>query len=216
MVEVEIPIDESIRINDANVSTTEYMQLNQSPTSSQTITTIASINRPDDNESTSLTLHSDKYIPSLIKLNETAKESRITIAGVHQNVDAIKCHKNNKKVHHKDITLNCNNSSSNRSSCSNNIENGSSSSRCTSFTDRLNNCNEIFDHHQNYHQLNKASKIDNVEECERNIECKNVNISNMTELNKALMSNSHVSTFPRSTQTRASFLDRDRCEMGIR
>lgn len=169
------------------------MQLHQSPTSSssQTITTIASINRPDDNDNAlSMTLQRD--VTSLVRINEMTA----------------KCHRNmTKKSQHEDATVNCNNSRI-KSSCSNSIE--SSDSRCTSY------CNKDFDHH-NYHQINRASKIDNVKGSEEySIECKNVNISNMTELNKALMSNSHVSTLPRSTQTRASFLDRDRCEMGIR
>lgn len=178
------------------------MQLHQSPTSSssQTITTIASINRPDDNDNAlSMTLQRD--VTSLVRINEMTA----------------KCHRNLTKKssqQDEDAAVNCNNNSRIKSSCSNSIE--SSDSRCTSYIDRHNNCNKDFDHH-NYHQVNRASKIDNVKGSEEyNIECKNVNISNMTELNKALMSNSHVSTLPRSTQTRASFLDRDRCEMGIR
>lgn len=128
-----------------------------------------------------------------------------------------KCHRNStKKSQNGDVTVNCNSRNKNSCSSSNNNNIESSESRCTSYIDRHNNCNKDFDHH-NHHHVNRASKIDNVNGSEEyNIECKNVNISNMTELNKALMSNSHVSTLPRSTQTRASFLDRDRCEMGIR
>ncbi|KAL7025160.1 hypothetical protein ACKWTF_013371 [Chironomus riparius] len=204
-VQVEVPIDESTLTNDASTSaaaTTAYMQLHQSPTSSssQTITTIASINRPDDNDN-ALSMILPRDVTSFIKINEMTA----------------KCHRNStKKSQNEDVTVNCNsrNKISNCSSSNNNIE--SSDSRCTSYIDRHSNCNKDFDHH-NHHHVNRASKIDNVKGSEDyNIECKNVNISNMTELNKALMSNSHVSTLPRSTQTRASFLDRDRCEMGIR
>lgn len=144
-------------------------------------------------------------VTSLIKLNEMTKV--VQGSSSSSNMDTQHLH---------DVTLNCSRNSVNLS----NVRSiGSSDSRCTSFTDRHNNCNKIFDHQQKqpkHHNHHQASNIDNARGSEENIECKNVNISNMTELNKALMSNSHVSTLPRSTQTRASFLDRDRCEMGIR
>lgn len=173
-VQVEIPIDDSNITNDTHTSvTTEYLQ-HQSPTSSQTITTIASINRPDDND---CAVASD--VSSLIKLNEMQQQCQ-------QNFENSRSRRQLERTHEG---LN-NNSNSNRSR---------SSSRCRNI------CIKDFDHHQQQH-----STIDDIREC------KNVNISNMTELNKALMTNSHMLTLPRSPQARASFLDRDRCEMGVR
>lgn len=76
----------------------------------------------------------------------------------------------------------------------------SSSSRCTSSSDRQTICIKNSDDHHHDTDIR---------------ECKNVNIS--TELNKALMSNSQLSTIPRSVQnTRASLIRSDRCEMGVR
>ncbi|KAG5670639.1 hypothetical protein PVAND_000887 [Polypedilum vanderplanki] len=192
IVQVEIPIDESTLINDANVSNsstnnaTEYVHTNQSPTSSQTITTIASINRPDDNDIADVT--------SLIRINEMTR------------------------VQHENETEESNSSSSrcrinyvSSSNSSSSSSNSSNSSRCNN--DRHNTlCNNkiTLDHHR-HHMINNENiiVIDD--------KCKNVNIGNMMEINKALMSNSHhTMTLPRCTQQRASFLNRENCELGVR
>lgn len=81
-----------------------------------------------------------------------------------------------------------------------NICSRSSSSRCTSSSDRQTICIKDSDDHHHDTDIR---------------ECKNVNIS--TELNKALMSTPHLSTLPRNVHcTRASLLRHDRCEAGVR
>lgn len=98
----------------------------QSPTSSQTITTIASINRPDESNALS-----NCDVSSLIRLNggESFRQHE------HDNTDIVGIH----------IALNNGNNCSRASRFSND------SSRCKSFSDRHNVCiKEPHDHHQQH------------------------------------------------------------------
>lgn len=183
-VQVEIPIENSLTssnlINGNSSLTTEYPE-HQSTTSSQTITTIASINRLSDNEFSSMPTSSETVadVTSLIKPNSTV---RLELTGrdgygVEKDFDIIS-HEN----------LNCNNSRR-------------SSSRCITETRSDRNINRDED----------SVSITDHKKAENH--CKNVNISNTNELNKALISIVHSSPSLRDT---LSGSNGKRCEMGVR
>lgn len=216
-VQVEIPMDESTLINDASTcdpsasTTADYLHSNQSPTSSQTITTIASINRPNDNDNALSASNVVVDVMSLIRLNETKMQRCVNGVDHDDNDDGDDdgAATTNAYINSSRCRNYINYNNNNNVSCSE----SSSSSKCTSYS------NKHFDHHKNNNsnsnnnRHHRITKTDN----EQNDKCKNVNISNMTELNKALVSKTHLSmTMPRCTQPRASILDRDRCEIGIR
>jgi hypothetical protein len=168
----------------------DYLQ-HQSPatsSSSQTITTIASINRTAD------------------AVDLSTSSSTIMLDQEMQNADRM-------------------NISSNSSSRSNGSSNNCNRNKVRSSSRCRNICKD-FDHQTQLKSTQNQvhNTIDDIREC------KNVNISNIKELNKALMFSSHVSsssTLPRRSSNnntvvshiRASsstFDDSDRCEMGIR
>lgn len=163
-----------------NPTTSECFE-HQSPTSSQTITTIASINRSNDNEFTLTSAPSHEAsvdVTSLIKAD-------VGVGGRGKWRDD-----GNVVNHISHENLNCNSSRS--------------SSRCTTETlsDRSINCNKeyvsITDHNTDV------------------IHCKNVNIGNMKELNKALMPLTHLSPPTRNSRDGKSCTNGARCEMGVR
>jgi hypothetical protein len=160
-----------------NPSTTSECFEHQSPTSSQTITTIASINRSNDNEFTltSASHEASVDMTSLIKADVGGHGKRHDDGNVVNHIS----HEN----------FNCNVSRS--------------SSRCTTETrsDRNIDCNK-----------DSVSITDHTDV----IHCKNVNISNMKELNKALIPLTHISPCTRESRDGKSFSNGERCEMGVR
>lgn len=182
-VQVEIPIDNASNslINGNSSLTTEHPE-HQSTTSSQTITTIASINRLSDNEFTLMSASSETTadVTTLIKPNgrlDLTMRDGIRM-GRDEDFEIM------TQISHEN--LNCN---SRRSS-----------SRCS---DRNNN---------NWNE-NPVSITDH-KIAEQH--CKNVNISNSKELNKALIPIAHLSPRGRLTRNESSYLGGARCEMGIR
>lgn len=178
--------------NDVHVEipTTSTNGQHQSSVTSQTITTVASINRSSDNEFTLVSASSREAIvdvTSLIKSNATSSSRTLEFVG---NEGVRRETSNNVVNHFLHENLNCSMGSSNSSS--------SSSSRCTSETlnERNINCNKvsvsITDHNTDVNS------------------CKNVNISKMKELNKALIPLTHSK--PSSTTLTNGL----RCETGVR
>lgn len=181
-IQVEIPVDNSSPSNisthgNSSVNVTSEFSEHQSSTSSQTITTIASINRLNDNEFTLMSASREMVadVTSLIKQN-----GRLDITGSEgkrRNFNDDDADIMNQISHEK---LNISGSES-----------------------RNINCNKdyvsVMDHNT---ALNH---------------CKNVNISNTNELNKALIPIAHLSP-SRDTLKRdeRNFLDGARCEKGVR
>lgn len=189
-IHVEIPIDNPSTshnsINGNLSATSEYFE-HQSPTSSQTITTIASINRLNDNEFTltSASRETVADVTSLIKQNCGAVE--IEALGIG---DADEVQSDDENVDICRNNLNCN---------------SRSSSRCTTDTRSTRNIN-----------CNKDSVSITDHKLEAVKHCKNVvNISNMKELNKALIPLTHLSPSSRNGGG-TSILNGVRCEMGVR
>lgn len=179
-VQVEIPFDNSSPSNNSingNSSMTSECSEHQSTTSSQTITTIASINRLNDNEFTlmSATRETAADGTSLIKQNGRSDITRSE--GKRRNVNEDENIMN--QISHENLN-------------------------CSSSGSRNINCNKdyvsVMDHNTAVNH------------------CKNVNISNTKELNKALIPLAHLSPSQRNTLTRGerTFHDDTRCEMGIR
>lgn len=163
----------------------------QSPTSSQTITTIASINRWNDNEFTLMSAS-----------RETAADmtTLITQNGRVENEGVDKARRDGNKAPQFGDAMN-------QTSHENfNCNSSRSSGTCTSdtYNDRSISCNKnsvsIMDH---------STAVNN---------CKNVNISNTKELNKALIPLTHLPPPSRDALTRngITFLNGVRCEMGVR
>jgi len=197
----------------------------QSPSSSQTITTIASINRLDDNEITqpaTTTTTTTTTSPSLTHDMATEVTSLISQNGSLQFADSNaneqqqqqqrrrqENHNDENVVNHfSHETLNWNNNSS-RSS----IRCTTAAATAATHSDRtaMIICNKE----------NSSVSFTDHNNAADNVHCINVNISNMTELNKALMSNSQLSTTSlslKASQLRdGHFLTNDgRCESGIR
>lgn len=192
IVQVEIPIDNSLTsnnlINGNSSLTTEYPE-HQSTTSSQTITTIASINRLSDNEFTLMSASSETSadVTSLIKQN-----GRLELTGRGGGIRNGRDEDLEIVTHISHENLNCN---SRRSS-----------SRCIVET-----CSD-----RNINWNDDSVSITDHKIAEKH--CKNVNISNTKELNKALIPIVHLSPSSRETVTRngSSFHGGVRCEMGIR
>lgn len=191
-VQVEIPIDNDQNpCNSSDEATTSSTCIgylgHPSPTSSQTITTIASINRPDESNALS-----NCDVSSLIRLNGSDSFRQQQQQHESDNTDIVGIH----------IALNNGNNCSRASRFSND------SSRCKSFSDRHNVCiKESHDHHQHrpYDTSSDAR------------ECKNVNIStelNKALMSTPHLSTTHALTLPRNVSTRANL--HDRCEMAIR
>lgn len=185
-VQVEIPIDNSSTstnsINDNSSATSEH----QSPTSSQTITTIASINRLSDNEFTLMSASRETVadVSSLINPSgrtdvEDGSEKRRDVIGHVMN-----------QISHEHLS--CSSSSSSRSSV-----------RCTSerFNDRSSNCNKESVSITDHGTVNR---------------CKNVNISNTKELNKALTPIAHLKPLSRGSLTCDGSIFGVRRETGVR
>lgn len=189
-VQAEIPIANSLTsnnlINGNSSLTTEYPE-HQSTTSSQTITTVASINRLSDNEFTLMSESSETTadVTSLIKQSGRSLTGRdVTRMGTDEDLEIM------THISHENLNRNSRRSST----------------RCIIETcsDRNINWNE-----------DSASITDHkIAESQ----CKNVNISNTKEHNKALMPIVHLSPSSRETLRRngSSFLGGVRCEMGIR
>ena len=168
-------------INGYSSLTTEHPE-HQSTTSSQTITTIASINRLSDNEFTLMSASSETTVDVTSLINQNGRLDLTGRNGIRMGRDEdleIMTH-----ISHEN--LNCN--SRNSSRCSDRNINWNDDS--VSITDH-----KIAEQH-----------------------CKNVNISNTKELNKALIPIVHLSPSSREALTRggSSFLGSVRCEMGIR
>jgi hypothetical protein len=161
---------------------------NQSPTSSQTITTIASINRSSDNEFTLMSASRETATDatSLIKQN-----GRPIVIGDGCGIEGNEANNHESSVVHKIFhdNLKCNSSRS--------------SSRCPTeaTSDRSINCN--------VRVTDQNAAVKN--------HCKNVNISNTKELNK-LIPFPHLAPSLRGPLARdgGAFVGGARCEMGIR
>jgi hypothetical protein len=168
-------------VNSVQVENNSECFEHQSPTSSQTITTIASINRSNDNEFTltSASSHEASVDMSLIKPD-------VGVGGREKRRN-----EGNAVNHISHENLNCNSSRS--------------SSRCTTDTlsDRGIHCNK-----------DSVSITDHITDV---IHCKNVNIGNVKELNKALMPATHLPPPTRAvSRDGKSFTNGGRCEMGVR
>jgi hypothetical protein len=161
----------------------------QSPTSSLTITTIASINRSNDNEFTlaSSSHESEADMKSLIKQNVRAD----TMGDGNRHQNEPKNDDGNFALRVSHENLNCSSSES--------------SSRCTTQTnsERNINCNK-----------NSVSITDHLTDVNH---CKNVNNSNTREINK-LTPITHLppTTFDVTTRDGQNFINGARYEMGVR
>jgi hypothetical protein len=190
-VHVEIPFgnsssSHSLANNSPSLATNDFAG-NQSPTSSQTITTIASINRSSDNEFTLMSASRETVndATSLIKQN-----GRPIVVGDGCGSEGNEANNHESSVVHKIFhdNLKCNSSRS--------------SSRCPTETlsDRNINCNvRITDHNAAVNH------------------CKNVNISNTKELNKLIpFPHLAPSSRGPMARDGGEFVGGVRCEMGRR
>lgn len=181
---METPPSASYSIN-GNLSATSELK---PPISSQTITTIASINRSSDNEFTLMSASRETFadVTSLIKPNGKEQLIGVVVDGEQRLGIATRC--DDDEVSHVNLVYNS----------------SRSRSRCTTRSDRNVNCNKDFvsitDH-------NTAVNC-----------CKNVNISNTKELNKALTPLTHLASSSRDTSSCNGkyFVADARCEMGVR
>lgn len=155
-VQVEIPIDNSSTSTNSISGHSSASSEHQSPTSSQTITTIASINRLSDNEFTLMSASRETVADVSSLINASGRGMDVG-GGKRQDVSDV--------GHVMNQISNC---SSSRSSV-----------RCTSerFIDRSSSCNKESVSITDHGSVNR---------------CKNVNISNTKELNKALTPIAHL------------------------
>lgn len=203
-VQVEIPIESNLsaiineRMNGITSSpATNECSQHQSPASSKTITTIASINRLDDNE------FSLRVAASQNSTHETVADvtSLITSNGI--GIEDCRMEHRRHEIdgnvvnHFSHETLNCSTSSR-------------SSSRCKPHSDStMIICNKDY----------VVSIMDQATTADEH--CKNVNNSNTKELNKAPTLSSHQTASSRVTNQRDTIFvsinhDGGRCEMGVR
>jgi hypothetical protein len=182
----------------------------QSPTTSQTITTIASINRLSDDEMTSMSQSQDTTTTSSSSFSSSTMilDGRSLIKEMTKMNENIEGDNNwSRELENQNGYVNVINDNSDEKFNCNTIR--SSNSRCTSEIHRSRNfsCNEensvsIMDHNADVNQ------------------CKNVN-SSINELNKTLTSLVHLSPSKSSSCETLKYDDRllmndDRCEIGVR
>lgn len=193
-VEVEMTTGSSMSLRSNSSSMANECFRFQSPTSSQTITTIASINRLSDDELTSMSQTQDVSSTMILDGRSLIKEmsrSRCQIEPTEERGGYV-----NVINDMSDEKFNCNTIRSSNSRCTSEIHSGRDFS-CNKDGESV----SIMDHNADVNQ------------------CKNVNNS-INELNKALTSLVHLSPPSSSCETLKCddrpFLNGDRCEIGVR